>query len=391
MERPVFRRILFAFVAAILSCAVALTMAEITLRLVIPPPSNATADPLLGLRGVPGGDHDSRGYRNPVALTEADIVVLGDSQTYGYNATRNDAWPEVLSSLTGRSVYQMAYGGWNASQYDALLDDALVLKPKDVLVALYTGNDMLEVVDNVYGNDHWTAYRSSSYKSTRAMQQTLDVRMAIDSGADPRSLRFAQYAVRTWMRAHLRVYALLGDGTRGMREMLNLAEKSSDRSVRIDSFVASRPDIAYQFPDEKITTTLSPSYRFQPVNLKDPGTAEGWRITQALLLDIKERVPVSTRLHLVIIPTKEMVYLELMRRRGESIPDTFKTYDDAERDLLGTIRDFCRTQELDCISTLNALTDTLAGGQRIYSDDINGHPIAAGYYAIATTIKSALK
>ena len=35
--------------------------------------------------------HDRRGFRNPVALAKADIVALGDSQTYGTNVAAASA------------------------------------------------------------------------------------------------------------------------------------------------------------------------------------------------------------------------------------------------------------------------------------------------------------
>ena len=53
-------------------------------------------DPVLGFRPRPkAGDHDSRGFRNAEALRSADIVCLGDSQTYGPPyGVREEAWPQ---------------------------------------------------------------------------------------------------------------------------------------------------------------------------------------------------------------------------------------------------------------------------------------------------------
>jgi hypothetical protein len=81
-------------------------------------------------------------------------VVLGDSQTHGNNASREKAWPQQLAAYTGSSTYQMAYGGWGPPQYRALVDDALALKPKIVIVALYAGNDLLDSVRFVYALDY---------------------------------------------------------------------------------------------------------------------------------------------------------------------------------------------------------------------------------------------
>ena len=56
-------------------------------------------DAELGHRPRPDfGDHDGRGFRNPVALEQAEIVCMGDSQTYGRGVQREEAWPQQLAS-----------------------------------------------------------------------------------------------------------------------------------------------------------------------------------------------------------------------------------------------------------------------------------------------------
>src|SRR6267378_5616866 len=60
------------------------------------------ADPVLGKRLAPfTRGHDANGFRNDSVPQHADIVTLGDSQTWGVNAERQDAWPQQLSKLSG--------------------------------------------------------------------------------------------------------------------------------------------------------------------------------------------------------------------------------------------------------------------------------------------------
>src|SRR5258708_10249177 len=57
------------------------------------PPWTAVFDDRLGHRpspGVPG--HDGRGWRNPAAYKKADVVALGDSQTYGEGVDAMETW-----------------------------------------------------------------------------------------------------------------------------------------------------------------------------------------------------------------------------------------------------------------------------------------------------------
>jgi uncharacterized protein YdiU (UPF0061 family) len=72
-----------------------------------------------GHRDVP--DVDARGFRNRgVSLEDAEVVVVGDSHTYGYNVDVTHAFPFVLGQLTHRRTYAMGIGGYGIYQYLAL-------------------------------------------------------------------------------------------------------------------------------------------------------------------------------------------------------------------------------------------------------------------------------
>ncbi|MDE3050913.1 MAG: hypothetical protein KGJ48_13560, partial [Nitrospirota bacterium] len=102
-------------------------------------------DERLGHRPNPNfPGHDSRGWRNPSALTSADIVIFGDSQTYGANLPPEAAWPQRVAALLHRPVYQMAADGYGPAQYVLLLEEALALKPKVIIAAYYYGNDIYD-------------------------------------------------------------------------------------------------------------------------------------------------------------------------------------------------------------------------------------------------------
>src|SRR6185295_19141001 len=81
------------------------------------------------------GGFDAWGFRNREVPDTADIVVIGDSQTYGISATMDDSWPYVLGRLTGRRVYNMSLGGYGPNQYLYLLETkALSLRPRMIVV-----------------------------------------------------------------------------------------------------------------------------------------------------------------------------------------------------------------------------------------------------------------
>ena len=133
----------FALVEGVLQLA-ALANPRIALLLSLGIP-RAIPDDRLGERPNPAlPDHDASGFRNPLVLEQADIVVMGDSQTYGHSVSRMNAWPTLLSDEIGVSTYNMAFSGWGPVQYYLVADEALALNPRLLVVGLYAGNDFVD-------------------------------------------------------------------------------------------------------------------------------------------------------------------------------------------------------------------------------------------------------
>ena len=107
--------------------------------------SPTVPDTVLGHRPSPHmSDSDRSGFRNPKRPRSARVVAMGDSQTYGMGATRQDSWPHVLWRDHGVPRYSMAYGGYGATHYLVLGREALDELDLDLIVlALYAGNDLL--------------------------------------------------------------------------------------------------------------------------------------------------------------------------------------------------------------------------------------------------------
>jgi hypothetical protein len=94
--------------------------------------------------------------------SSADVVTIGDSQTYGNNAPIDLNWPGYLSALLSDEpavVYNMSVGGWEATQYLYILGKALQLSPQVVVVAFYSGNDPIGSFVQAYGAEHWEDLR----------------------------------------------------------------------------------------------------------------------------------------------------------------------------------------------------------------------------------------
>ena len=137
---------------------------------IIPDPTLKRAKPMFPDMGHIG-PNDILGFRNRAVPTSADLVIIGDSQTYGNNALMDNNWPHMLGEqllIKNKFLtrYDMAVGGWGAIEYFEAFKIALNLKPKVILIAFYTGNDSLETFRLAYANDKWMDWRLNDQLSS---------------------------------------------------------------------------------------------------------------------------------------------------------------------------------------------------------------------------------
>lgn len=372
----------------LVSFAAALLVAEGVLRLFDTEPlPGVVPDPVLKFRNL-DPSWDERGWNNDAALPQAEIVALGDSMTQGQGVvSRDDAWPGVLAELSGASVYQMALGGYGPVQYAALLEDALALSPKVVVVGFYFGNDVFDAYDAAYHLDHWKEIRDPSFVDPNevARGDAIDprIRMEALAGAKEGTLRYRVFTGRLWIRNNVRLYALLGDATRALRVKLGLAQSQLENAADLSRL---DPNSVFVYDkDPRIATVLSPQYRLEAVDLSASTTREGWRIAKDRFRAIRDALGTSTELVVIEIPTKEAVYLDLMAKAG-AVPDEFVSYKEKEDALEGAFREFCEKENFRCHSLRPALLAALEEGRPAYKPVIDGHPREVGYRVFAESI-----
>ena len=133
-------------------------------------PSMVLQDPSIVNRGRPllpdqlaVGPNDILGFRNRNVPNIAEIISIGDSQTYGNNAPAELNWPgslqRKLDAVRELRVYNMSVGAWGAINYLAATQIALYFRPSIVIVAFYTGNDSLSDFRIAYSYEQWSQFR----------------------------------------------------------------------------------------------------------------------------------------------------------------------------------------------------------------------------------------
>jgi lysophospholipase L1-like esterase len=353
-------------------------------------------DDLLGHAIAPHtAGHDAWGFRNKAIPERCDIVAIGDSQTYGVSATARDSWPAILQRLTGKSVYNLALGGFAAPQYRHLLQTrALSLRPSLVIVGCYCGNDLAETYLTIYGNDHWQNLRRNNFTLARtaAGDTTGAVENAIGGTASRSPMLELKpagavmrilLAAREWLAHHSVLYRAAIEGS-FVGDLLRRSQTE---------YGYSSADIA-TFEDEsnQIRAGFTPLSRLAALNLDDPRNAEGLRLNMELLHQMSEITSKAGIGFLVaLIPTKELVFASYIENNeAMNLSQTIDQVLYFERRATELLKADLAEHGIAYVDLLPSLQHAV-GKEQIYPINCNGHPTGKGYAVIAQAIASHLE
>jgi lysophospholipase L1-like esterase len=327
-------------------------------------------DPRLGHRAVPlSGENDARGMRNAVALERAEVVALGDSQTWGIHATRDETWPARLAQRSGRSVYNMGVSGYGPVHYLELLDEALALRPAWIVVALYFGNDL------------WDAYELTYSKEAHARLRAAD-RARREELADAPDIPFMAIFGR---RLHFQEPGRgVGDRLRSETALGRSLTRAFDPGRNERAWARANPEEGVVYECAGVRTVLHGSYRLAGLDRASPQIREGLRITGAVLTEMASRTRAAgAELLVVFVPTKELALAGALSEHG--IPGNHSL----ER--LVRMENGARREVADALDAEGiAWSDALPHLQRAVSENVpifpetgDGHYLGAGYERIA--------
>ena len=250
------------------------------------------ADARLRYRGDPAfPEHDSRGFRNPDAFERADVVLLGDSMTYGTRVPPDDTWARVLAAETGLTVYNMAFPGWGPLQGAFVLPDALALKPKLVIYGFFIGNDVLNSLE-------------------------ISVPDAAGGGVplDARFLPCAEYrprrpaGVRAFVSSHSRIYGLIRNSYRTVVPYPDSYPDDAAGARRLAAESDPREGVTF-FDGAQWRTAFTAPYRLCAMDDSNPRIRVGVEIAKSTLLAMgRDMDDAGSAFAVVLLPTKESVF-----------------------------------------------------------------------------------
>lgn len=387
------RKPLLKLGAILFGLFVGLVLAEVSLRIVEKIQVKArdtpavVLDPVLGQRMVPNSvGHDANGYRNSTVRPQVDIVAMGDSQTWGVNALGSEAWPLQLEKLSGRTVYNMGVGGYGPVQYWMQADQALTFSPKTIVVGIYFGNDLYDAYTFTYGNERYADLRSKEI-ADRIKQDTVvaDVKRFWEEEKNFHNTygRSTLVGWDVWLRVHTAVGRLLN--------RTGAWPGATDVDFKIDKAWANTyPEHGAVCDEPEVRTVLTTAYRLTALNLDEPRIVEGLTITKESLARLQQKVNGRSRLVVLLIPTKESVYGDVMRSAGRT-NGTYERLLEMESRARNELQKWCTEKQVQCIDALPALQSALQRHEHIYLTSTESHPSPAGYAVIGAAVQEALK
>ncbi len=342
-------------------------------------------DPMLRYRVEPHtAGHDSWGYRNKLVPDVADILAIGDSQTYGESSLAKYSWPSILQDLTGEEVYNMGLGGYGPAEYFYLLSHkAPLLKPKLIIAGFYLGNDLADTYAAVYGVEYWKDLRNPEF--TEKVDVPVDVRKEPTEIIVPArqtlqpTFKAGVHVVTNWLAGHSVLYRVitatyLGDVIR-QNMMIEMGEK-----------------ITMLSDDEHgIYTGFTPYRRLQALDLNKTDVGEGLKLALDFFNDMNElAMQNGVRFLVVIIPTKESVYGSFIEgKKNLQYSDTIDRLLENERRVSRTAQSYFTENSIPYLDLLPPL-ESAARTEQIYPNNYSGHFNNNGNRVIAEAIKKYL-
>lgn len=354
-----WRKVAFASVPT----AAALLLAEGIARLVLPAPvtpARILADARLGHVIAPRTyGTDARGFRNPEVLDRADVLFVGDSQTWGFGVGADGTLPARFEQRTHARCYQMADSSYGPVQYRELVRLGLALQPQLVVVGFYFGNDLVDAHD-------YAALEGAEDLRTPGHEYRL---RAPPAGSDRPAPNLAMALI---------------DGAVSTSRLVQAATDAL-RTQLAGSFLDDQEG-AVRFAHERVPALLLPAYRRPLIDPARPSVADGVQVTVRSLTSIaalcraRAAEPV-----LLAIPTKEYCYATWTRD-----PAPWATaFRQAEGQVRESVFAAARASGMRVVDLLPALHAAMHDGAQPWLRSGDGHLAAAGYELAAEQVAAS--
>lgn len=360
------------------------------------PPLRYLPDLALGAVGNPElPEHDAEGFRNPRGMGHAEVVVLGDSNTYGHRLAPEEAWPRVLEGLLGERlhratpIFNMAMAGYGPVQFALLAERALAHEPRLLVVCYYLGNDLFNAYSMTYMREVPAA------PSLRDPAVAVETMPAPFTEVTPRIVGHGRTGLGGWAE-RLSQYSQLAALVRTVRLRILERDAYGGRAAgwREDQWsgwrqVAARDPQRYRLVEHGAArTVLEPERWGQNTRLEDPRVAAGLDVLLRATDEIVDRASsLGVRTLFVVLPTKERVAAGLPECAADA---ELSRLERDEAEVEAAILRAARQHGVETFSALAPLRQALEGGRNPYFENDNSHLSAEGHRIVAEALIDAV-
>lgn len=346
-------------------------------------------DPILYRRGNPDiEEHDALGFRNESVARTCDIVVIGDSNSYGHMVRPSEAWPSVLQQRTELRVYNMALSAIGPVQYRELVRLAGDHNPRLVIVCIYLGNDILGAFNSAYRLRRPGSDLRGRYISPAVLHSWTNTPVALEYNkgkferplAPPSSsksfiLSIVEYSeLATLLRAvrfrAVHWYLGLNKAGRAWNRWKTWADQSSELTLHEAG---------------NVRTVLNPTNRRAALDPSQSKIEEGVHVTLRAIDSMRDIcVDYGAELMIAILPTKETVFEPFVARPKDPI---LLELSRAEEIIRRRISTRLRSQNIPCVDLLQHLRDAIEQGTNPYFESDNTHISVVGHRTVAAALE----
>jgi lysophospholipase L1-like esterase len=383
---PRFRKRAKASAALLTACALAL-LSELALSLALPRSDFLEADlqphPVLGQMIKPGDNgHDPLGFRNPVFPKQADIVAIGDSNTYGVNARSHQSWPGHLQQILGRTTYNAGLGGFGPLHHlHAAREFAPRFAPKVEIVAVYLGNDLIDAYNLAHEFPYWRDWRIGVRPQGVLSEGE---KLWHEATAKDQNARLLG-GLRDWLAMNSMLYSvvrhtLLTPLANAMRQQSTAPVDPEMKTPWVDP---RHPEVKVVFTPKVILGAEDPS---------SPQVDEGIRISERALAEIARHAKAhGVKMVLAFIPTKERAYCGALQRTAAPMTASHRRICDIEPETVARLARAAAAEGATVVDTTAALDAAIERGVKVYPPGSDSHAVSAGYRVMAEAIAAVVK
>ncbi len=328
---------------------------------------------------------DSNGFRNPQALKNADIVTIGDSHTFGYNVTTEYSWPYQLSRMTNKSVYNLGVGNYGLVQYYYLMDQAIKLKPMNIIVGFNLATDLNKQTMCLLFNN-----KELNYRRKWAIENNFNIencKNTCDEDNPGVSVVKKTYSVFSlnYLKSRIKETAIFT-----LVEFMIWTPLQAKLFYFNKEIGKTENNNLIIINDGKQNTLFSYT-RLKGINnnmdLKKQDIGTAFKIAKKLFTEMKDKADKNETVFTVLfIPSKENVYYEYLLNSKYTLPDEFHQVVQNERNLLKEFSIFFNEAGIKWIDARPYVVNVLYGQDKVYKITLDDHPLESGYQAYAKAV-----